>query len=402
MIRFETERDGPDLYLVYTPELNTGGWLRHQLEETGEASISARVFHVTLQRLVDRDQKVEGYDEEEFVFRIGVVSAGYYCIDRDVLGINFDLAIHVSIHLERKIFSAERNISIFRRLNDFDLESLTIGGDADGALPEEVFGKLLRKFPNSYELDRYAKARISSIIRNHLPIEQDFQVEYESYLNKKESHKGSQPLEVLAPYESEKFGELVEKMERMLAHSSSYTEKQWQDEILQIILLLFPRYIRAFKEGPVNDSWANKSRRVDFLLVDASGFIDVIEIKKPSDQHLVTSNRYRDNHVPLRELGGTIMQVEKYLYHFNRWGQKGEEKLGNDYASELPAGLEIKIVNPSGLIIMGRDKGLTDEQKNDFEVIRRKYRNILDIVTYDDLLRRLEVIRDHFQSRVVS
>ena len=188
MIRFETERDGPDLYLVYTPELNTGGWLRHQLEETGEASISARVFHVTLQRLVDRDQKVEGYDEEEFVFRIGVVSAGYYYIDRDVLGINFDLAIHVSIHLERKIFSAERNISIFRRLNDFDLESLTIGGDADGALPEEVFGKLLRKFPNSYELDRYAKARISSIIRNHLPIEQDFQVEYESYLNKKESH----------------------------------------------------------------------------------------------------------------------------------------------------------------------------------------------------------------------
>ena len=402
MIRFETEHDGPDLYLVYTPENNSGEWLRQQLEEKGEASISGRVFHVTQESLVEFDEEDSDYDDDDFVFRIGVVSAGYYCIDRDVLGINFDLGIHVSINLERKIFCAERNIAIFRRFNDFDLESLTIGGESEGALSAEVFGQLLKKFPNTYELDRYAKARISSIIRNHLPIEKDFQVEYESYLNKKESHKGSQPIEVLAPYESEKFGELVEKMEQMLEYSSSYSEKQWQDEILQIILLLFPRYIRAFKEGPVNDSWANKTRRVDFLLVDASGFIDVIEIKKPSDQHLVTSNRYRDNHVPLRELGGTIMQVEKYLYHFNRWGQKGEKKLGKDYASELPEGIEIKIVNPSGLIIMGRDEGLTNDQKNDFEVIRRKYRNVLDIVTYDDLLRRLKVIRNHFKSKVVS
>ncbi len=46
---------------------------------------------------------------------------------------------------------------------------------------------------------------------------------------------------------------------------------------------------------------------------------------------------------------------------------------------------------------MGRDRGLSDEQKNDFEVIRRKYRNIMDIITYDDLLRRLEVIRDQFK-----
>lgn len=401
MIRFEQEFDGPNLFLIYTPENNSGEWLRHQLELTGEASISARLFHVTRERLVDLDQGVGDYDEEDFVFRIGIVSAGYYCIDRDVLGINFDLDIHVSIRLERKIFCAERNISIFRRFNDFALESLTIGGEQEGTLPAEVFGQLLKKFPNSYELDRYAKARISSIIRNHLPIENDFQIDYESYLNKKESHKGSQPLEVLAPYESEKFGELVEKMEQMLEHSSAYSEKQWQDEILQIVLLLFPRYIRAFKEGPVNDSWANKTRRIDFLLVDASGFIDVIEIKKPSEQHLVTSNRYRDNHVPLRELGGTIMQVEKYLYHFNRWGQKGEVKLKKKYASELPKDFEIKIVNPNGLIIMGRDKGLTDEQKSDFEVIRRKYRNVLDIVTYDDLLRRLKVIRNHFKSKVV-
>jgi hypothetical protein len=203
---------------------------------------------------------------------------------------------------------------------------------------------------------------------------------------------------VLTPYESGKFGDLVKKMEDMLEHSSSYSEKQWQDEILQIVLFIFPRYIHAFKEGVVNDSWANKYRRVDFLLLDASGFIDVIEIKKPSDQHLITSNCYRENHVPLRELSGTIMQVEKYLYHFNRWGPAGEKVLKKKYKSTLSENLEIKIVNPSGYIIMGRDEGLTEEQMNDFEVIRRKYRNVLDIITYDDLLRRLKAIRDHLNS----
>jgi hypothetical protein len=33
----------------------------------------------------------------------------------------------------------------------------------------------------------------------------------------------------------------------------------------------------------------------------------------------------------------------------------------------------------------------------DFEVIRRKYRHVMEIMTYDDLLRRLKTIRDHFK-----
>lgn len=92
------------------------------------------------------------------------------------------------------------------------------------------------------------------------------------------------------------------------------------------------------------------------------------------------------------------MQLEKYLYHLNRSGQAGERKLNEKFASSLPPGVEIKIVNPSGLIIMGRDTDWTPDQRVDFEVIRRKYRHVLEIMTYDDLLRRLKVIRDQFSS----
>jgi hypothetical protein len=41
---------------------------------------------------------------------------------------------------------------------------------------------------------------------------------------------------------------------------------------------------------------------------------------------------------------------------------------------------------------MGRDSNLREDQRQDFEVVKRKYKYIIDIITYDDLLRRLEFI----------
>ena len=48
--------------------------------------------------------------------------------------------------------------------------------------------------------------------------------------------------------------------------------------------------------------------------------------------------------------------------------------------------------------ILGRDRkangsaALTDGQMADLEIIKRKYANMIDIITYDDLLRRLDNI----------
>jgi hypothetical protein len=90
------------------------------------------------------------------------------------------------------------------------------------------------------------------------------------------------------------------------------------------------------------------------------------------------------------------MQVEKYLYYLNRWGTDGEVTLTERYREVLPQGFSIKITNPSGIIIMGRDNNLTEAQRRDFEVVKRKYKNIADIITYDDLLRRLEFVIKQF------
>lgn len=186
-----------------------------------------------------------------------------------------------------------------------------------------------------------------------------------------------------------KYTIIYEKLARMLDNENSYSEIQWQKEILQIILLLYPKYISVFREVPINADDI-REKYLDFLLVDANGHIDIIEIKKPFDNSIVTTGLYRDNHIPLRELSGTVMQIEKYIYYLNRWSLRGEKYLTDKYKSELPDKFKISITNPSALIIMGREKNLTVAQKKDFEVVKRKYKNVVDIITYDNLLNRLK------------
>lgn len=60
----------------------------------------------------------------------------------------------------------------------------------------------------------------------------------------------------------------------------------------------------------------------------------------------------------------------------------------------------MKIVNPKRNDYHGARQHLTENQKNDFEVIRRKYRNVVDIVPTMIILRRLKVIRDHVISQI--
>lgn len=48
--------------------------------------------------------------------------------------------------------------------------------------------------------------------------------------------------------------------------------------------------------------------------------------------------------------------------------------------------------------ILGRDHNLTHAQRHDFEIIRRQYKHIADIITYDDLLRRLNFMLEQLRA----
>lgn len=177
----------------------------------------------------------------------------------------------------------------------------------------------------------------------------------------------------------------------------------------EFILLIFPKYIAVLENVQIEDRYSKprtiRDRFIDLALVDANGNLDVIEIKKPFDDVLLSRGTYRDNFVPTKELSGSIMQAEKYLFHFSKWGVAGEAKLTKKYAQDLLPGMTIRITNPKAMVILGRDQKqgggtvFDDQQAFDLEVIKRKYANMMDILTYDDLLRRLDHMIAALQKR---
>lgn len=338
-------------------------------------------------------------NHEEVDLIIGRKEGDYFKIDGDVLNIERDVFIYKDIGLSEDFFIATKGVSIFKRISEIVKEDIYIGGNKAGALPESEFRGVLRSFPHAYEIKKYVNVRIGSVLSAYFKSAADVQEKYEQYMNTRPTITGDHLLDEFKEGELIKYEAILRKLEKMLQSQGSYNEKQWQNEILEIILLLYPKYIFAFKEAPVRDTYNNKDRKLDFLLVDANGNVDIIEIKRPADNKIVTEGKYRDNHIPLQELSGTVMQIEKYIYYLNKWGKKGEDTLTAKYKAELPEKFKIKVTNPCGLIIMGRDNNLSASQKDDFEVVKRKYKNVIDIITYDDLLRRLGAIVDTLKRR---
>lgn len=269
-----------------------------------------------------------------------------------------------------------------------------IGGDSEGSIPLSGYLYLLRNFPNTTELNHYAASRVNAVLRDYLDTSFDAMEVYNTYLNNSIEARESKLFPSFTRIELAKYRTLLKRLEEMLANEIEYSEKQWQREIVSIVRLLYPKYIRVFENVPIRDTINSTSRRLDLMLIDARGHVDILEIKKPFDRCILSRSEYRGNYVPAKELSGAVMQIEKYIYYLSKWGTPGERALTKRYRGHLPAEVSIKIVNPKGIIIMGRENEMSERQRGDFEVVKRKYINIVDIISYDDLLLRLRVLID--------
>ena len=387
------------LVLVYQPDrFNSGGWIDAKLKQDGEVTLR-RTFTFAATDLVSPLQDpVEDEDAEdrERTFKLGVVDGSYYRVDKSILGLKHDLLLDEAMKLDVNVFVANRDISIFRRIDELVDEPIVVGGTAEGALPLADFEDLQKNFPTSTELTHYARSRISRVLKDYFGTLSDAEARLNDYLVRRKRLVASSRSSILESFELQKFEYIRSELSDMLNAVESYSERDWQRKILELLLFIFPKYIAVLENVHIKDYYSKPdkptNRYVDLMLVDANGSIDVIEVKKPFNNGLLSRNKYRDNHTPRTELAGSVMQAEKYLFHLSKWGQAGEREIYEKRKSELPAGIRLQITNPKALILLGRDNEFTGEQRFDFEIIRRKYANMVDIMTYDDLLRRLDNI----------
>lgn len=398
MIRFRQTTTG--LELVYRADFNNNNWVWEELKTSGSINVSS-VFYFDRADLTNPPAGTDRVpDDYDYHFAFGTFEDEYVRIPGRILDIDNDVLLPITTKFKRTLFAAERNISIFGRLaNLLDHKNpIVIGGTRKDVVPFSVFEELLDKFPNSYEVDRYAGARVHTVLSAYLEGMMDARGRYEDYLDKK--MKGGTPkldLEFLKKLEVEKYILIRDLIKDALDTKADLSEGEWQSLMMSFLLFLFPKYIKVLENVTINDYYTDPdkktSRYIDIALVDANGNLDVIEVKKPFEDKILRKSEYRGNSIPTSELSGSIMQAEKYLFHLSKWGVKGEKTLTARYADELPKGMSIRISNPKAIIIVGRDQiggaDMTSGQLLDFEVIKRKYANMMDIITYDDLLRRL-------------
>ncbi|MEI2284861.1 Shedu immune nuclease family protein [Paenibacillus polysaccharolyticus] len=397
MIRFEEIED--EIIIRYTPRDGVY-WIAKKFEDNKEIAIH-KTFCFEKNDLYKEIGSEEFTIIEEAQFSFAKLEGDYFRVKKTAIGIEKELLIHKSIKFQLNIFKTWNNISIFKRVFDVIEGDLSIG-PKESDLPIEEFKKILEIFPKSTELRKYSNARISHILKEYVDMKRDFVSDYNSYMSKKSvANSARSSLSAsFAEYEIMKYQIVLNRLKDMLKNEKGYSESDWQNEIIDVLILIYPKYITVFKEVIVYDDYDSKERRLDYMLVDSNGNVDVVEIKKPNSNALISTRTYRDNYVPVRELSGTIMQVEKYLFHLNKSGRQGELKLTDKYKDLLPAGFKINITNPNAILILGREEDLGIEQLRDLEVIKRKYKNVMDIVTYDDLIRRLERIIGKFQSQL--
>ena len=128
------------------------------------------------------------------------------------------------------------------------------------------FERLLKYFPTSYERRKYVEARIASLLRNYLDGIKDAEKIYQKHLNTKLSKQGTDLAKVFQNVELVKYQTILEKLQEMLKDENQYNEHQWQEEILQIILLLYPKYILLLSQFNTSKigRWNKNKQRFSF------------------------------------------------------------------------------------------------------------------------------------------
>ncbi|QDT24418.1 Shedu immune nuclease family protein [Gimesia chilikensis] len=177
---------------------------------------------------------------------------------------------------------------------------------------------------------------------------------------------------------------IIIEFEKKLKGSSS--ENVWQKFLHDHILTLLNTYAHVIEKQSVELD----GKYPDFMLIDAYGYLDVYEIKKPQTK-LLSYDNGRKNYYWHAEISRATTQTEKYMSSIQRHRYELESKLRKE-------SVEAQIVRPRGFIIAGKRSNLnTEEMREDFRVLNDSLKNI-DVICFDDLLDNLKALRDRLDS----
>ena len=389
------------LIAIYTPDSGVN-WLFEKLNNNDEYYLK-NTYKLTKDKIFESHEiDIDFNEEESIAFQIGIEEENFFKLDKDVFNININIFIDKNIKITPNFFTANKNISILSKLEKVIKESIYIVLDENyeenhentNQIPISAYKTLLTTFPNNTELIKYSHMRIATALNEYFNDIDTFKVKYEQYLNNKTLPSNNiKFVNSVTPLKLDILLKSHKELTNMLKEYKSYNEKNWQTKIKDILCVLFPKYLYALREvdfGEIN----GYNKHPDFTLIDSNGYIDIMEIKKPDDFQIMRNCTNRNNNVPQKIFTDVIIQTTKYINALNQNHAKSKTNIIKKLKESEPTVDitvdNISINNPKGIILIGRSDKLTKEQRYDFELIKRQYKDITEIMTYDDLLKRLD------------
>lgn len=395
MAKFTFKKDKEKLKCIYQFD----GWVGFDLEKlnTEDGIPIRRTF------FINRDTKYKIIDDDTIEFVIGELDGDYYKLDKNVFQTNNIFYFQKDFKLKANYFFQLNKISILRKIDKVITNDLYIGGKVLNAIPEDIYINMIKNFPNTTECIKYQNMRIEFLCESYIsPIKNNKQ-DYIDYVNKKDekiTNVGLNINEEIVNSELIKYEYILSKLKVMLNESEKYSEDDWQIAIAKILMLLNSNYIGFLEKLRIPIEEEGEFREPDFLLVDASGFIDIIEIKKADNIQILNKREYRNNFIPSQELSGAIMQCNKYCFWLTQNRKNNEALISKKIKEKYGIDMNINIRSPKFTIILGRSIDFTERQKKDFKTIKNQYNNVNEILTYDDIIIKLERIIGTFLNKI--
>lgn len=168
----------------------------------------------------------------------------------------------------------------------------------------------------------------------------------------------------------------VKEFEEML--NKNLVENDWQKWFKKNSWILGSEFVKVLDERDVDTE--NIS---DYLMQAYDGFLDIIEIKRPSENlQFFSATKDHDNYVPSSDLIKAVTQSMKYIYELER-------ESNSDKFIQRVGG--IKTIKPRCVLIFGRSHEWNTEQKEAYRILNSSYQD-LNILTYDHVLNRAKRI----------
>ena len=395
MADFRFERDNKKLKCIY----QFNDWYGFDLEksDTEDGIFIRRTF------FINRDIEHEIIDDGKIKFVIGELEGDYYKLDKNVFHTKNTFYFYKDIELKVNYFFQSNKISILNKIDKIIANDLYIGGEVLNAIPEGIYINMIKNFPNTMECLKYQNMRIEYLCESYISSIKNNKQDYIDYINRKDKKINNVGLDIdenIINSELLKYNYILNKLKEMLSESEKYSENDWQIAIAKILMLLNSNYIGFLEKFKIPIEDEGEFREPDFLLVDANGFIDIIEIKKSDNIQILNKIEYRNNYIPSRDLSGAIMQCNKYCFWLIQNRKSNEELISKKIKEKYGVDIKINIRSPKFTVILGRNNDFTEQQKKDFKTIKNQYNNVNEILTYDDIITKLERIIGTFLNKI--